>query len=130
MHCYAFLCVHLANLIYIGLTVSIPQLYSAILALVSIYADRRWSRNSVRHLNTVLCATLAVYAYRDIYPLGTYALTPQDKDEGPLLWAKISLLTLAGVIIPLSVPREYIPVDHKVHYLQCYGPYAADLEVP
>lgn len=129
LHWQPFLCVHLADW-FIQLTVSIPQLYSTILALVSISADRRWSRNSVRHLNTVLCATLAVYAYRDIYPLGTYVLTPQDKDEGSLLWAKISLLTLAGVIIPLSVPREYFPVDRKVRYHGYYRLDTADPEVP
>ncbi|KAE9393131.1 hypothetical protein BT96DRAFT_1023199 [Gymnopus androsaceus JB14] len=97
-------------------------LYSTILALVSVLANWRWSYNSVRHLNTVLCATLAVYAYRDIYPLGTFALTPQDKDEGSLLWAKISLLALAGVIIPLTVPRKYIPVDPKTSAFMLTGP--------
>ncbi|KAE9405089.1 P-loop containing nucleoside triphosphate hydrolase protein [Gymnopus androsaceus JB14] len=102
LHCYAF-----SSLILVS------QVYSTILGLVSVLANWRWSRNSIRHLNTVLCATLAVYIYRDVYPLGTFVLTPQDKDEGSLLWAKISLLALAGIVIPLTVPRKYIPVDPK-----------------
>ncbi|KAE9384990.1 P-loop containing nucleoside triphosphate hydrolase protein [Gymnopus androsaceus JB14] len=71
----------------------VSQVYSTVLGLVSVLANWRWSRNSIRHLNTVLCATLAVYIYRDVYPLGTF-------DEGSLLWAKISLLALAGVLVP------------------------------
>ncbi|KAE9402019.1 P-loop containing nucleoside triphosphate hydrolase protein [Gymnopus androsaceus JB14] len=89
------------------------QIYSTILALGSVLANPRWSRISIRHLNTILFATLSVYTYRDIYPLGTYVLTPQDKLEGPLLWVKISLLAVAAVVIPLIVPRKYIPVDPK-----------------
>lgn len=67
-------------------------------------------------MNVVLCATLAVYIYRDIYPLATFDRTPQDKDEGLLLWIKISFIALAGVVIPLLAPREYIPVDLKVDF--------------
>lgn len=92
------------------------QIYSTILALGSVLANPRWSRISIRHLNTILLATLSVYTYRDIYPLGTYVLTPQDKLEGPLLWVKISLLAVAAVVIPLIVPRKYIPVDPKVSF--------------
>ncbi|KIK62964.1 hypothetical protein GYMLUDRAFT_259735 [Collybiopsis luxurians FD-317 M1] len=87
--------------------------YSTALALASVLANWRWSRNSIRHLNTVLCVTLALYAYRDLYPLGTFELVPQDGKEGRFIWAKISLLTLAGVVIPLTVPRKYIPADPK-----------------
>ncbi|KAE9397830.1 P-loop containing nucleoside triphosphate hydrolase protein [Gymnopus androsaceus JB14] len=87
--------------------------YATILGLVSVLANWRRSCNSIRHLNTVLCTTLAVYVYRDVYPLGTFVLTPQDKDEGSLLWAKISLLALVGIVVPLTVPRKYIPVDPK-----------------
>ncbi|KAE9400658.1 P-loop containing nucleoside triphosphate hydrolase protein [Gymnopus androsaceus JB14] len=86
-------------------------LYSTLLSLISVSANWRWSQNSVRHLNTVLCATLAVYVYRDFYPLATFSLTPLDTHEGSLLWVKISLLALAGIVIPLVVPRKYVPVD-------------------
>ncbi|KAF9030066.1 P-loop containing nucleoside triphosphate hydrolase protein [Rhodocollybia butyracea] len=87
--------------------------YAAALAFASVLANWRWSRNSIRHLNIVLCVTLLVYVYRDVYPLGTFVLRPQDENEGHLLWAKVSLLTLAAVVIPLTVPRKYIPVDPK-----------------
>ncbi|KAE9393212.1 P-loop containing nucleoside triphosphate hydrolase protein [Gymnopus androsaceus JB14] len=86
--------------------------YSITLAVASMLSSPHWSRTSVRHLNTVLCATLAVYVYRDIYPLGTFFLIPPDyKDEGSLLWVKVSVIAFAGVFIPLISPRKYIPVD-------------------
>ncbi|KAJ3850966.1 hypothetical protein EV368DRAFT_74841 [Lentinula lateritia] len=89
------------------------QLYTTILSLSSLIASYRWSRNSIRHLNTVLCATLATYAYRDVYPLGTFRVVPQDGSDGSFTWVKIGLLFLAGVLVPLCVPRKYVPVDPK-----------------
>ncbi|KAJ3929467.1 MAG: hypothetical protein NXY57DRAFT_1016596 [Lentinula lateritia] len=88
-------------------------LYTTILSLSSLVASYRWSRNSIRHLNTVLCATFATYAYRDVYPLGTYKVVPQDGSDGCFTWVKIGLLFLAGVLVPLCVPRKYVPVDPK-----------------
>ncbi|KAJ3814087.1 hypothetical protein F5876DRAFT_86666 [Lentinula aff. lateritia] len=88
-------------------------LYTTILSLSSLIASYRWSRNSIRHLNTVLCATLATYAYRDVYPLGTFKVVPQDGSDGSFTWVKIGLLFLAGVLVPLCVPRKYVPVDPK-----------------
>ncbi|KAE9391369.1 P-loop containing nucleoside triphosphate hydrolase protein [Gymnopus androsaceus JB14] len=81
--------------------------YSTILGLVSVLANWRWSRNSIRHLNTVLCATLAVYVYRDVYPFGT--IRTKDRFFG----RKPRCLALAGIVIPLTVPRKYTPVDPK-----------------
>ncbi|KAI0717852.1 P-loop containing nucleoside triphosphate hydrolase protein [Cerioporus squamosus] len=31
--------------------------------------------------------------------------------EGPFLWAKLALLTVAGVVVPVTVPRKYTPVN-------------------
>ncbi|KAJ3786105.1 hypothetical protein GGU10DRAFT_291027 [Lentinula aff. detonsa] len=87
-------------------------LYTTALSLFSLVTSYRWSQNSIRHLNFVLCATLAVYVYRDVYPLGTFQLKPQDDPEG-FLWVKIGLLALAGVLVPLCVPTKYVAVDPK-----------------
>lgn len=54
------------------------------------------------------------YSYRDLYPLGTFTRVPKDLHEGWLLWAKIALLTIVGLVIPLLTPPEYIPVDDDV----------------
>ncbi|KAJ4477282.1 hypothetical protein J3R30DRAFT_3657757 [Lentinula aciculospora] len=102
----------LACLALVGINVT-QLVYTTILSFSSLSASYRWSRNSTRHLNTILCVTLAVYAYRDVYPLGTFKLEHQDGSDGGLLWVKIGLLVLAGVIVPLCVPRKYVPVDPK-----------------
>ncbi|KAF9807084.1 hypothetical protein IEO21_08395 [Rhodonia placenta] len=38
---------------------------------------------------------------------------PVDDMEGGLLWAKLAVLTVAAVAVPLLVPRKYVPVDPK-----------------
>ncbi|KAJ3994664.1 hypothetical protein F5050DRAFT_1800596 [Lentinula boryana] len=89
------------------------QLYTTALSLFSLVTSYRWSQISIRHLNFVLCATLAVYVYRDVYPLATFQLKPQDDSEGFFLWVTIGLLALAGVLVPLCVPTKYVAVDPK-----------------
>ncbi|KAK1236146.1 hypothetical protein PQX77_000617 [Marasmius sp. AFHP31] len=93
--------------------VNIPFLYSSILILSSFVVTPRWNRIIIRHFNFVLFATFAVYFYRDIYPLATYVKEPKDAFEGRILWLKITLLGLVAVVIPLFVPREYVPIDAK-----------------
>jgi hypothetical protein len=67
----------------------------------------------VKHLNILLVATLFVYVYRDLFPLVTYRRIPLDLAEGWILWAKSSTLFIAAVVVPLFIPRQYIPVDPK-----------------
>ena len=67
------------------------------------------------HYNSlVLFVSFWVYVYRDIWPLATYSEVPKDADEGLLLWAKIAVLLITAVVIPLFVPNIYVPVDPKV----------------
>lgn len=49
-----------------------------------------------------------------MWPLATYTEEPVDVSEGILLWIKLAVLFTTAVIIPLFVPRQYIPVDPKV----------------
>jgi hypothetical protein len=71
-----------------------------------------------------LFITFSVYAYRDIWPLLTFKLVPADGREGTLLWIKIGLVAVAGVI-PLVSPRQYVPLDPQVrcsffpHHIAC-----------
>ncbi|KAF8883986.1 P-loop containing nucleoside triphosphate hydrolase protein [Infundibulicybe gibba] len=60
------------------------------------------------HLLTI---TFGVYCYRDLFPLATFTRSPLDLKEGWIIWAKIFILTATAVVIPLVVPREYVPVD-------------------
>lgn len=62
----------------------------------------------------MLLATLAVFAYRDVWPLMTFELEPLDKEEGALLWIKFAFLIAASTVIPGMTPRVYVPVDAQV----------------
>ena len=84
------------------------------LAFVSLVSSLRLSRLVTTHAVTVLLVTWAVYVYRDLWPLATFTLRPADAAEGAFLWAKVGVLTFGAVLLPLAVPRQYIPVDPKV----------------
>lgn len=83
------------------------------LALVSVFASVQWSVTVSRHLATLLLFTFGVYVYRDIYPLLTYNVEPQDSQDS-VLWATVSLLAITSSVIPMIMPRRYVPVDPKV----------------
>ena len=70
-----------------------------------------------RHNNFVLFIALVVYVYRDVWPLATYTERPVDESEGALLWTRLVVLFTTAVIIPLVIPRQYVPVDPKVNTL-------------
>lgn len=88
----------------------------SLLALVSVTAKRRWGAVANKHLVTLLLFTFAVFAYRDVWPLATYTHVPMDLSEGALLWVKLGVLTLSAIVVPLCIPRVYVPVDPKVRY--------------
>ncbi|TFK52961.1 P-loop containing nucleoside triphosphate hydrolase protein [Heliocybe sulcata] len=85
--------------------------YTTILALLSVSMTTGWSKVAAQHFVVVMLLSFAVYACRDIYPLTTYTRTPIDIGEGWILWARIALLGLASVVIPLAMPRLYDPFD-------------------
>ncbi|OCH85242.1 hypothetical protein OBBRIDRAFT_807663, partial [Obba rivulosa] len=87
--------------------------YATLLSLISVLAGQRSSTLACRHLAAVLVATWAVYVYRDVWPLATFTLSPLDASEGWMLWTKFAILSIAGVVIPLTAPRQYIPLDPK-----------------
>ncbi|PCH35585.1 hypothetical protein WOLCODRAFT_107550 [Wolfiporia cocos MD-104 SS10] len=85
--------------------------YASLLALSSTLCGPSLNVIVVRHCNVVLIAALAIYSYRDVWPLATFTLSPMDGAEGALIWAKIGILAFASVVIPLSIPRRYVPFD-------------------
>lgn len=85
--------------------------YLVALALASVAAGPWLAGISARHANVLLLVSIAVYSYRDIWPLVTYTLAPRDEMEGNVLWAKVALVIFAGIIIPVCMPRPYIPLD-------------------
>ncbi|KAJ7931118.1 P-loop containing nucleoside triphosphate hydrolase protein [Mycena leptocephala] len=87
--------------------------YASVLAIISVAGSAKWGTVAVKHLNTLLLSTSAVYFYRDVFPLATNELVPLDLAEGRVLWVKIMTLFTVSGIIPLLIPRQYIPVDPK-----------------
>ena len=94
------------------------KVYATILAVGSVAAEASRARRSIRHLCFILTAVVFTLGYRDLWPLATFTLSPIDADGTPLLWIEVGVLTFAAVIVPLLVPRQYIPHDPKVcsHY--------------
>ncbi|KAJ6512183.1 multidrug resistance-associated ABC transporter [Mycena vitilis] len=84
--------------------------YATLLASVPVVSHGDQFATSI-HLNVVLLVSLGSYVYRDIICFATFDLVPRDLDEGWLLWAKILVLAVAAIAIPLFRPRSYIPVD-------------------
>ncbi|KAI0633842.1 multidrug resistance-associated ABC transporter [Trametes polyzona] len=78
--------------------------YATVLAFIGVFAPR-YDAVVSGHLSFVLLVTWAVYIYRDVVPLATNTLSPADAQEGILLWIKLSVLTIAAVIIPSVAPH-------------------------
>jgi hypothetical protein len=76
-----------------------------------------WSRLLVRINNVILLTELALYAFRDVWPLATYGGVPLDSKEGNLLWAKLAVLMFTAVVVPLWTPKSYTPQEAKVSLL-------------
>ncbi|KAK7041927.1 hypothetical protein VNI00_008909 [Paramarasmius palmivorus] len=90
-------------------------LYTTFLAAIPLIVKKD-STLVALHRNIVLLVTLVVYSYRDVYPLLTYTKEPMDKADGPLLWAKIGVLVLVAVVIPLFTPRQdYLSVQEEAN---------------
>ena len=81
---------------------------------VLAFTSRRLTTSATRFNILVLFSTLVVYLYRDIWPLATYSEQPADIEEGGILFVKIGILFITAAVVPLFIPRRYIPVDPKV----------------
>lgn len=92
----------------------LSKLYAVLLSFVTLLSHKRWASIASRHATLIYLLAFAVYACRNLWPLATFTLNPRDGADGVLLWVKITLLFFCGVVVPLVVPREYIPFDPKV----------------
>lgn len=91
------------------------QLYSSVLVVLSM-SVKKWTVIANRYNILLLLTAIAVYVYRDIWPLATYQQKPVDSDDR-LLWIKLPILVLTSLGVPLFIPRRYIPVDPKVGFI-------------
>ncbi|KAI0791665.1 P-loop containing nucleoside triphosphate hydrolase protein [Abortiporus biennis] len=92
------------------LAMCLSYIYASILAYISLTPYIKVRKLANDHLVPVLFVSWAVFAYRDLWPLCTYTLKPMDEEDSAL-WLKMSLITFSGVIVPLVIPRRYIPLD-------------------
>ncbi|KAJ6470738.1 hypothetical protein C8R47DRAFT_1298099 [Mycena vitilis] len=85
-------------------------LYTSLLSLLALPTPS--SSPAKIHLNTLLLLATLTFFYRDVFPLATYTWPVLDGADGPvLLWSKLGLLVLVGVVLPLVTPRAYVPVE-------------------
>ncbi|KAF8513392.1 hypothetical protein JB92DRAFT_3116459 [Gautieria morchelliformis] len=85
--------------------------YTSLLAFMTLVSNGEWSSVARTHMTVIMLAVAAVYARRDLYPLATYILKPVDGAQGWLLWSRLGVASLVGIVIPLVIPRIYTPVD-------------------
>ena len=83
------------------------------LAALDVCLSSPTGRSYSLHLTLVSLAVFMPYAYRDIWPAMTFTLRPADEDEGAILWVKIALMLVVGVLVPMCEPYPYVPVDSK-----------------
>ncbi|KDR83119.1 hypothetical protein GALMADRAFT_238944 [Galerina marginata CBS 339.88] len=94
------------------ISVAITYWYTSLLAAAS-FTRGSWRHSLTRHTNIILLSALTVYLYRDVWPLATFTKVPMDLSEGRLLWAKLAVLTFTALVVPLFIPRQYVPIDPK-----------------
>ncbi|KAH8986098.1 hypothetical protein EDB92DRAFT_1818411 [Lactarius akahatsu] len=71
---------------WLDLTLCLTYVYAAFLGLKTLTARRVRASVASFHLSLILLGTFSVYAYRNIWPLLTFTLSPVDACEGTLLW--------------------------------------------
>ncbi|KZT60612.1 multidrug resistance-associated ABC transporter [Calocera cornea HHB12733] len=70
------------------------------------------------HAAFTLLVLFGVFAYRNIYPLMYLDGRPSDDDIPWMMYARGTLVTLSGLVIPVLIPRTYVPVDPEHPALQ------------
>ncbi|RPD70679.1 P-loop containing nucleoside triphosphate hydrolase protein [Lentinus tigrinus ALCF2SS1-7] len=87
--------------------------YLSVLGLLQVSGSSQVNRRAHAHVSWLLFFVWSAYLYRNVWPLARVDRIPIDAAEGPFLWAKLALLSVAGVVIPVIVPRRYTPVNPK-----------------
>ncbi|CAE6385646.1 unnamed protein product [Rhizoctonia solani] len=89
------------------------QIYSTLLAVLSLFPTRQTQFVANFHLVILLLLAFGAQAW---YYLVPFALSDQDPAKlsyGWSTWLHLGLLGFVAVIVPLCVPRLYIPLDPK-----------------
>ncbi|KAH7319538.1 P-loop containing nucleoside triphosphate hydrolase protein [Rhizoctonia solani] len=96
----------------VALYSSLFYIYSALLAILSLTLARGLRIAANFHLVVLLLVAFSVQAWKYLVP---FALSNQIPAEsyGWLTWLHLGLLGFVAVIVPLCIPRLYIPLDPK-----------------
>ncbi|KAH9886263.1 P-loop containing nucleoside triphosphate hydrolase protein [Cubamyces lactineus] len=97
----------------LGISHCFLYVYVSVLNVLSLLGSTQTNIRAFNHASTILAVAWGVYMYRDVWPLATIYLAPEDAPEGVVMWIKLGLLSLSGVIVPLLSPRKYVPIDPK-----------------
>jgi hypothetical protein len=94
----------------------LPQGYQALLSAVLVIQPISGTRAVSTHASIVGFAIFMAVTYRNLWPLLTFVYAPADGHEGALLWIKLALAAMTGVLLPLFEPFPYIPFDPIVKF--------------
>ena len=110
---------YVSPLLYVAAIYSrLLQAYLSVLGVLQL-CSTRMNRRAHAYVSWTLFLVWSAYLYRNVWPLATVDRVPADTAEGPFLWAKLALLSVAGVILPVVAPRKYTPVNPKVSSAVC-----------
>ncbi|CAE6498063.1 unnamed protein product, partial [Rhizoctonia solani] len=98
---------------WIEISLCLFYTYTTLLAILALTLGPRFRPIVNKHLVVLLLVAFVVYAWRDLIPFATYDLHPADSAGGWLTWSRIGVLAFASVVVPLCMPRLYIPIDPK-----------------
>ncbi|KAG9126894.1 hypothetical protein FRC07_001505 [Ceratobasidium sp. 392] len=94
-----------------GVALFLFYVYTTSLAVLALPFNFRLRDTANFHLVTLLLIAFVVFAWRNIAPLTIFPLRPVDDGGGWLDWTQFGLLAFAAVVVPLCIPRAYIPLD-------------------
>ncbi|KZV91533.1 P-loop containing nucleoside triphosphate hydrolase protein [Exidia glandulosa HHB12029] len=102
--------VHATRPSWTSMSLLVTYAYCSALSLFTLITPPRAVHGVQKHLCLTLLAAWLVYFARDVFPLATYTIVSLDTSD-ELLWPKIAVLSLVGVVVPLCIPHPYIPLD-------------------
>ncbi|KAG8702087.1 hypothetical protein FRC09_004964 [Ceratobasidium sp. 395] len=84
--------------------------YATLLAIFALTLGPRLRAVANIHLVVLLLVAFGVFAWRDLLPFATFSLHPADSAGGWLTWTRIGILGFVAIIVPLCIPRLYVPL--------------------
>ncbi|KZS96501.1 P-loop containing nucleoside triphosphate hydrolase protein [Sistotremastrum niveocremeum HHB9708] len=85
-------------------------IYTSLLSLFALIGTPEWRYLVSRHVSLLYLFMTCIYLRRDLVPLADGRVSLDDPD-GALGWARLALLAIDGIWIPILLPRQYKPVD-------------------